>query len=65
LAFGGVLLAILFGRRGQSRFETIHGSLAAVIALGLFAAICHAVGLVALKPALLAGYPFAEGRLVR
>jgi drug/metabolite transporter (DMT)-like permease len=54
-AFGGVLLAILFGRRGQNRFETIHGPFAGVIALGLFAAICHAIGLIALKPALLAG----------
>jgi drug/metabolite transporter (DMT)-like permease len=55
LAFSGLLLAILFGRRGQHRIEVVQGSLATVIALGLFAAICHAVGLVALKPALLAG----------
>lgn len=55
LAFGGLMLAILFGRRGQGRFESIQGSLAVVIALGLLAAVCHAVGLVALKPALLAG----------
>ena len=55
LAFGGLLLAILFGRRGQHRIEAVQGSLAVVIALGLFAAICHAVGLIALKPALLAG----------
>jgi len=55
LAFSGLLLAILFGRRGQHRIEAVQGSLAVVIALGLFAAICHAVGLIALKPALLAG----------
>ena len=55
LAFGGLVLAILLGRCRQSRFESIQGSLAVVIALGLFAAVCHAVGLVALKPALLAG----------
>jgi drug/metabolite transporter (DMT)-like permease len=55
LAFSGLLLAILFGRRGQHRIEAVQGSLAVVIALGLFAAVCHAVGLVALKPALLAG----------
>jgi len=55
LAFSGLLLAILFGRRGQHRIEAVQGSLAVVIALGLFAAVCHAVGLIALKPALLAG----------
>jgi drug/metabolite transporter (DMT)-like permease len=55
LAFAGLLLAILFGRRGQHRIGAVKGSLAVVIALGLFAAICHAVGLIALKPALLAG----------
>jgi drug/metabolite transporter (DMT)-like permease len=55
LAFSGLLLAILFGRRDQHRVEAVQGSLAVVIALGLFAAICNAVGLIALKPALLAG----------
>jgi drug/metabolite transporter (DMT)-like permease len=55
LAFSGLLLAISFGRRGQHRIEAVQGSLAVVIALGLFAAICNAVGLIALKPALLAG----------
>jgi drug/metabolite transporter (DMT)-like permease len=55
LAFSGLLLAILFGRRGQHRIEAVQGSLAVVVALGLFAAICNAVGLIALKPALLAG----------
>ena len=55
LAFSGLLLAILFGRRGQHRIEAVEGSLAVVIVLGLFAAICNAVGLIALKPALLAG----------
>jgi drug/metabolite transporter (DMT)-like permease len=55
LAFSGLLLAILFGRPGQHRIEAVQGSLAVVIALGLFAAICNAVGLIALKPALLAG----------
>jgi drug/metabolite transporter (DMT)-like permease len=54
LAFSGLLLAILFGRRGQ-HLEAVQGSLAVVIALGLFAAICSAIGLIALKPALLAG----------
>ena len=55
LAFGGLLLAILFGRGSRHRIEVVQGSLAVVIALGLCAAICNAVGLIALKPALLAG----------
>jgi drug/metabolite transporter (DMT)-like permease len=54
LAFSGLLLAILFRRRGQ-HLEAVQGSLAVVIALGLFAAICSAIGLIPLKPALLAG----------
>jgi drug/metabolite transporter (DMT)-like permease len=55
LAFGGLFLAILLGRHRQNRFESIQGSLPIVIVLGLFAAICQAVGLVTLKPPLLAG----------
>jgi drug/metabolite transporter (DMT)-like permease len=55
LAFGGLVLAILFGRGGRHQIEAIQGTLAAVIALGLFAALSNAVGLIALKPALLAG----------
>lgn len=55
LAFGGMFLATLYGRRGQHQIESIQGSLTLVVALGLLAAVCHAVGLVALKPALLAG----------
>jgi drug/metabolite transporter (DMT)-like permease len=55
LAFSGLLLAILSGRHAQHRIEAVQGSLAVVIALGLLAAMCSAVGLIALKPALLAG----------
>lgn len=55
LAFSGQLLAISFGRRAEHRTEAVQGSLAVVIALGLFAAICSAIGLAAIKPALLAG----------
>src|SRR4030081_539612 len=47
--------SILFGRLRQHRIEPVQGSLAVVIAFGLFAAICNAVGLIAWKPALLAG----------
>ncbi|MFT3818744.1 MAG: DMT family transporter [Rubrivivax sp.] len=55
VAFSGLFLAILFGRRTQSRLDPVQGSLTSVMALGLFAATSHAVGLVALKPALVAG----------
>jgi len=51
---GGVGLAILYGR-GNAVLEPLHGSLKGVIMLGLSAAACQAIGLIALKPALLAG----------
>lgn len=55
LAFTGVLLAILFGRRTESHMEALQGALPVVVVLGLVAATCKAIGLIALKPALLAG----------
>ncbi len=55
LAFVGVLLAILFARGRPSQFEAVQGSLVTVVLLGLTAATCNAVALIALKPALLAG----------
>ena len=53
----GVLVAIIFAKnRGRTnRFETVHGSLARVAFFGLIAAVCHAIGLIALKPAMQAG----------
>jgi drug/metabolite transporter (DMT)-like permease len=51
----GIGLAILFGQEVDADPEQRHGSLLAVMAFGLAAATCQAVGLIALKPALLAG----------
>ncbi len=55
VAFCGMILAIVFGGSSNHRFETIRGSLWALIALGLIAAASNAIGLVLLKPALLDG----------
>ena len=55
LAFGGVLLAIIFGQRTDARFDAVDGSLTGIVALGLLAATCNAIGLIAIKPALSAG----------
>jgi drug/metabolite transporter (DMT)-like permease len=54
LALGGVSLAIAYGS-GNAELEFTRGSLAWVIALGIFAATCQAISLIALKPVLLAG----------
>jgi drug/metabolite transporter (DMT)-like permease len=51
----GVMVAVLYGRKPEGDADAIHGSLWFVVFLGLAAATCHAVGLVALKPAMLAG----------
>jgi drug/metabolite transporter (DMT)-like permease len=51
----GIGLAILYGQGRESEAEPRYGSLAGVLILGLTAATCQAVGLIALKPALLAG----------
>jgi drug/metabolite transporter (DMT)-like permease len=53
MAVGGVLLAILF-RDGQGA-EPLHGRLGSLLLYGLLSALCHAAGLVAMKPVLLAG----------
>jgi drug/metabolite transporter (DMT)-like permease len=54
LALGGAGLAIMYGR-GARGLEPAVGSLPRIIVLGLLSATCQAVGLIALKPALLAG----------
>ncbi len=53
----GVIVAILYGRKPDAgaASEPIHGSLWMVVFLGVAAATCHAVGLVAIKPSMLAG----------
>jgi drug/metabolite transporter (DMT)-like permease len=51
----GVVVAILYGRKGDAASDALRGSAASVVLLGLAAAACHAIGLVAIKPAMLAG----------
>ncbi len=55
VTFCGVLLAIAFGRRRDADTDAVAGSLGVVVLLGLTAAAANAVGLIALKPALVAG----------
>jgi len=54
LVLSGVGLAIMYGR-GAVVLEPMHGPVKWVIILGLVAALCQAIGLIAMKPALLAG----------
>lgn len=54
LVLGGVGLAIMYGR-GAVVLEPLQGPVKWVIILGFLAAMCQAIGLIALKPALLAG----------
>jgi drug/metabolite transporter (DMT)-like permease len=55
LAVTGVVVAILYGRKHDAAADALRGSAGSVLALGLTAAACHAVGLVVLKPVMLAG----------
>ncbi len=53
----GIVVAIFFSAEPEKRdrFESLNGSLVAVIVFGLLAALCHGAGLIALKPVMLAG----------
>lgn len=55
VTLAGIGLAVIYGQGIGTKSELGHGSVAAVVFLGLAAATCQAVGLVAMKPALLAG----------
>lgn len=57
ITLAGVCLAILFNgqRSGKPLFETVQGSMGAVIFFGLASAFCQAAGLIMIKPALDAG----------
>jgi len=56
LVMAGVAIAIGYNQpRSGHRLESLHGSLVAGVALGLFAALCQAVGALMNKPALAAG----------
>lgn len=51
----GVIIAVLYGRKRDAASDALRGSPAGVLFPGLAAAACHAIGLVAIKPAMLAG----------
>ncbi|MNK45687.1 EamA-like transporter family protein [compost metagenome] len=62
LVLAGVMLAILFGRRGNpqqaqqhNEWEQVRGHLAVGIALGLTAALCQSLGAIIAKPVMMAG----------
>lgn len=55
VALIGMALAIRFGGNPDDRLEDVRGSLWVMIALGLSTALANAIGLVFLKPAMLAG----------
>ncbi|PJG58498.1 DMT family transporter [Aeromonas cavernicola] len=56
LVLGGVMLAILFGRRNQQHeWEQVRGHLAIGIALGLTAALCQSLGAIIAKPVMVTG----------
>ncbi len=62
LITGGVVLAVLFGKRKSQLhdWETVHGPLWQGVALGLAAAAAQAVGVLVVKPVMAAGAdPFA------
>ena len=54
LAFAGIVLAILYGRRSEGRtldpFEETRGPLSLAVAFGLLAALCQAVGTLIVRP---------------
>ncbi|MGY3931327.1 drug/metabolite exporter family protein [Aeromonas encheleia] len=58
LVLAGVMLAILFGRRGNQQhheWEQVRGHLAVGIALGLTAALCQSLGAIIAKPVMMSG----------
>ena len=59
IPLAGVMLAILFGRRGNAQqhneWEQVRGHLAVGIALGLTAALCQSLGAIIAKPVMMAG----------
>lgn len=64
LILSGVILAVLCTHEDDDNFEPTTGNLAPIVAFGLLSAICSAIGLIVLKPALLAGtQPLAASAL--
>ena len=56
LVLGGVVIAIVYGRRaGNHRLERVSGPLAVAVALGLLAGLCQSVGTLLAKPVMSQG----------
>lgn len=55
LVFTGVLIAIAFNRKENSKLEFSHGSLKIGIGLGLVAGLCQSLGTIIAKPVVMAG----------
>lgn len=67
LLVGGVMLAIVWGRRGdeQHGWEQTRGRLAVGVALGLLAALCQSVATLMLKPLMTTGIDAVAGSAMR
>ena len=67
LLVGGVMLAIVWGRRGdeQHGWEQTRGRLAVGVALGLLAALCQSVATLMLKPLMSTGIDAVAASAVR
>lgn len=57
ITLAGIVMAIFFSSDAENRdrYESLNGTLAAVILYGLLAALCHGIGLIVLKPVMTAG----------
>ncbi len=57
IALAGVMLAILFGKRGADvhHWEAIKGPLSVGIAIGLFSGLCQAIGSITARPVMATG----------
>jgi len=53
--FVGVLVAIAFNRKEQTKLEFVHGSLRVGLMLGLIAGLCQSLGTIIAKPVVMAG----------
>lgn len=67
LLVGGVMLAIVWGRRGDELhgWEQTRGRLAVGVALGLLAALCQSVATLMLKPLMTTGIDAVAGSAMR
>jgi len=67
LLVGGVMLAIVWGRRGDELhgWEQTRGRLAVGVALGLLAALCQSVATLMLKPLMTTGIDAVAGSALR